>query len=711
MIEKIIKRNGVIENYNPQKVVYAIQRCARSINFDLPEKYTEVVCNKLKSHIPKSNPTHVEEIQDFIVSELKKSGYMDMAKAYTTHRDFHEKIRDAKYNKDFYDTIFQLVNGEENDVSRENANKNATRYNVMRDLIAGETCKKLYRSCVLPDDIQILHDSGIIHVHDMDYRLQNMTNCCLVNIKDMFENGTVLNGKTIRTPNSLQTASTAMTQIIMAIGSEQYGGISVSLGHLAPYIEKSRQRYIKLLKESITEVDLLNDVVEKLLQKEIESSMQTINYQLNTMATNQGQSPFITIYINLFEDPNYIKETNILAIEFLKQRITGMVSKRGININPTFPKIIYVLDDDNIHESSKYFETTKLAAKCISKRMVPDLISAKVMRREKEGNVYPMMGCRSCLNVWKDENDEYKFYGRLNLGVISVNLPYIAMMSNDKAEFYEKLDDVLDKIVKEQVRYCEKMTTVQTSRAPTMWNYGAIARLPEDAPIGDIIRNGYASVSIGYCGLAEAVHRFGVKYTSEDGKTIGLEILKHMSEYANKAKQETGWAFSIYGTPSESLTTKFAKALKVFPIMKNVNDKEYITNSYHVPVTEETTLFDKLRFESSFQNISTGGAISYVEMPDVQKNEEAVITTMQFIYENILYAELNTTSCDVCYSCGRVGELESVPETYSYRCPECGEDDQRNLYACRRVCGYLGDMTKGTSKGRFKDIHDRVRHA
>lgn len=709
----VIKRDGSKESFKVSKLKIAVENCCKSN--DCPTAETNSYLKSFMDRFPFENEEEieVERIQDWVISDLKEHLSEEIAISYSEHREFHSKVRDAKYNKKFYDTIFDITQGSRGLTNRENANKDASQSYVIRDLIAGETSKKLYRELVMPEKIKKLHDKGVIHVHDTDYRiLTSLTNCCLVDLEDILQNGTVINGKKIITPNSLKTASTIVTQVVAAIASSQYGGLSISLSHLAPFIEKSRQRYIKLLESTISG-DNLTAAVEKLVSKEIEDSMQTMVYQLNTLYTSSGQSPFVTIWLYVNEYPEYEKETALLIEEMLKQRIKGMASPSGHQINPTFPKLIYCLSEKNIDPDSEYFYLTQLAAECTSKRMVPDYVSEKVMREIKDGDVFPLMGCRAALTPYKDpDTGLHKHYGRLNLGVISLNIPYVALESKDEEDFFKRLDKYARVICDEQMRIAEDIAASPTSRSPIMWNHGAISRLPEDALIGDLIKKkkGYSTITLGYVGIAEAVYRFGTEYVSDEGHRMAVRILETLNNVTNEYKAQSPYDFSVYGTPSESLTTKFASALKRFKKIPNVNDRTYITNSYHVPVTYEIDCFDKLKFESDLQRLSTGGAISYVEMPDISKNPEAVYDVMKYIYDNIMYAEINTTGCDVCYNCGYHGEIH-LNNDYTVECPNCGTKDTSKMYVCRRMCGYLGNIVSGTTKGRFDDINDRVKHA
>ena len=704
---QVKKRNGTLEPFDKQKIISAIQKaflsCDKTVDKDVYEKIADEV--SVWDNIS------IEDIQDQVEELLIDFEYFDVAKEYILYRYKHALARNISDNTKFNTTIEEIVSGKKNDVTNENGNKDAKQFNVMRDLVAGEVCKKLYKELECNPELLELHNKGAIHIHDTDYRfMHGITNCCLCNLEDMLQNGTVVNGKLIRKPHSLRTAATIATQILTAVSSSQYGGISITLAHLAPFVRISKEYYEKLFstQEGISEI-AKSELVRKSLEKEIKDSMQTLLYQLNSMTSTNGQSPFCTVFCYIHENEEYLEENIALITELLKQRIKGMEGPTGQSINPAFPKIIYVLDEDNIEPNSKYYWVTKLAAECTCKRMVPDYISAKIMRKYKEGNVFPSMGCRSFLHPWKDPKGNYKFWGRLNIGVISINLPYFALDSKDFNSFLRSLDDIIDKVSEEQFRIYNRICNISTDVAPILWNYGAFARLPVGSKIGDAIKNKYCSASIGYMGIAECVQHFGITYGTEEGQNMGLEIIKHMYNRANYNKEKYGLALSLYGTPAEATTTKFANALKIFPEEKYVNDRNYITNSYHIPVTYKIDGYSKIEFEAPFQEYSSGGSISYVECSDVRKNPEAILNILKCIYDNMMYCEINTTSCDVCYTCGYEGEIH-MDDDGKLSCPNCGEEDPHKLYAIRRLCGYIGQLTNGISKGRIGDINDRVKH-
>lgn len=699
---RVIKRDGRNEQFNFQKVKEAINRANNSLEEPYEDTTIEIVYSKLDDVFSSMtvDSIEIEEIQNLVIHYLKKH-CKRLAKHYSIYRSNRAKIRDAKQNGSYYDTILELVNGVSNDTSKENSNKDASQINVIRDLVAGETSKKLYREIVMPAKLKELHDKGVIHVHDCDYRLQKgITNCELTNLKEVFDNSTVMNGKLIERPHSLQTACTIASQVITAVSSSTYGGQTITMTHLAPFIEESRKQYSKITSDST--------IIDKLLRREIKGAIQTLLYQLNTMASTNGQSPFITLFLYPNEDPKYKEETMILCKEVLRQRIEGMKSPSGHTINPTFPKLVVCITDTMLDNTHPDYEFTKLCAECVCKRMVPDFISEKNIKAIKEGCVIPPMGCRSFLHPWKNENGDYQIYGRNNIGVISINLPYLALKSNSLEEFKTELRNMIDFISYEQYKIYDSIAGCSIKIAPILYKYGVLTRL-NDGKIEQAIGNMRASVSIGYMGLAEVVERFGVKYHSDDGHALGISIMQLMYEQTNINKKKYGIALSLYGTPAESLTTKFAKACKDFPIIPHVNDRDYITNSYHIQVEEPIDAFSKMDFESEFQKYSTGGAISYIEVPDIRNNPDVVISLMSYIYDKMTYCEINTTSCSVCYECGFEGQI-NMDKDGKCTCPNCGNTNPDKLYVVLRTCGYLGSFQHGSSKGRIADIINRVKH-
>lgn len=703
---KVRKRNNDLVPFDIAKIKNAIQKAFLSCNVSVKESTINEIAEKVNIW----DSISIEDIQDQIEELLLDYDYQQVAKEYILYRYKHALTRQLADTNKFNTTISEIATGKSNEVTHENGNKDPKRFNVMRDLIAGEACKKLYKELECDKELLELHNKGAIHIHDTDYRfMRGISNCCLINLEDMLQNGTVVNGKLIEKPHSLRTAATIATQIMTAISSAQYGGISITLSHLAPFVRISEQHYKDLYSKYNLDAKTLDKLVNDSISKEIKDSTQTLLYQLNSMTGTNGQSPFCTIFCYIHENEEYINENIALIKELFKQRIQGMKGPTGENINPAFPKLIYVLDEDNILPGTKYYEITKLAADCTSKRMVPDYISAKVMKKYKEGCVFPSMGCRSFLHPWKDEHNNYKYYGRLNIGVISINLPYFALSSSNYEDFLHKLDSIIDKISAEQKRIFDQISNTSTDVAPILWNHGAFARLPEGSKIGDAIKDRYCSASIGYMGIAECVQHFGKVYGTKEGQDLGLDIIKRMYNRANINKEKYNLALSLYGTPAEATTTKFAEALKVFPIEEHVNDRNYITNSYHIPVEFPIDGFSKIEFEAPFQKYSSGGCISYIECPDVSKNQEAVLKILKHIYDYMMYCEINTTSCDCCYSCGYHGEINMDSEG-KLTCPNCGETDPHKLYAIRRLCGYLGELTNGISKGRIGDIFNRVKH-
>lgn len=698
----VIKRDGRKEQFNFQKVKEAIIKANSTLEIPYDDYTLKVVYEKLEHKFASlvEDSIEIEEIQNLVIHYLKKY-CKRLAKHYSIYREERAKIRDAKQNGNYYDTILELVNGVSNDTSKENSNKDASQINVIRDLVAGETSKKLYREIVMPAKLKELHDKGVIHVHDCDYRLQKgITNCELTNLEEILNKGTVMNGKLIERPHSLQTACTIASQVITAISSSTYGGQTITMTHLAPFIEESKKQYEKITSDS--------NVIDKLLSREIKGAVQTLLYQLNTMASTNGQSPFITLFLYPDENPKYKEETMILCKEVLRQRIEGMKSPSGHTINPTFPKLVVCITDTMLDETHSDYEFTKLCAECVCKRMVPDFISEKNIKAIKEGCIIPPMGCRSFLHPWKNDKGEYQIYGRSNIGVISINLPYLALESDSLEEFGIKLRDMIDFVSYEQYKIYQSIASCSINIAPILYKYGALTRF-KDGTIEQAIGNMRASVSIGYMGIAEVVERFGVKYHSDEGHALGISIMKLMYEQTNINKDKYGIALSLYGTPAESLTTKFAKACKDFPVIPHVNDRDYLTNSYHIQVEEPIDAFSKMDFESEFQRYSTGGAISYIEVPDIRNNPDVVISLMSYIYDKMTYCEINTTSCSICYECGFEGQIDMDKEG-NCTCPNCGNNNPDKLYVVLRTCGYLGSFQHGSSKGRIADIINRVKH-
>ena len=607
------------------------------------------------------------------------------------------------------------------EIKQENSNKNPIVNSVQRDYMAGEVSKDITRRFLLPDNIVRAHEEGIIHFHDADYFAQHMHNCCLVNLEDMLQNGTVISETMIEKPKSFSTACNVATQAIAQIASSQYGGQSITLSHLAPFVDVSRQKLRRIVREEFTAAGLelneekIDEIAEMRVKEEIKRGVQMIQYQVITLMTTNGQAPFVTVFMYLDEVPEGRTRDDLAMVieEMLIQRMQGVKNEKGIYITPAFPKLIYVLEEDNIKEGSKYWHLTQLAAKCTAKRMVPDYISEKIMKENKEGNCYPCMGCRSFLTVYKDENDKYKFYGRFNQGVVTLNLVDIACSSGgDMEKFWQIFNERLV-LCREALMYRHnRLKGTPSDVAPILWQYGALARLKKGETIDKLLYGGYSTISLGYAGLCECTkYMTGKSHTDPEATPFALKVMQGMNDACQKWREETNIDFSLYGTPLESTTYKFAKCLqRRFGIIKGVTDKNYITNSYHVHVTEEIDAFSKLSFESQFQKLSPGGAVSYVEVPNMQNNIEAVLSVMQHIYNNIMYAELNTKS-DYCQVCGYEGEIKIVSDDDSklvWECPNCGNRDQDKMNVARRTCGYIG--TQFWNQGRTQEIQERVLH-
>ena len=729
---KIIKRNGSEETFNVDKIVNAVRKANNSSDtpfltdeqiIDIAD-YVEYKCNKIKRAVS------VEEIQDMVEDQLMAKGAFELARRYVRYRYNRSLIRKANTTDN---RILSLIECNNEEVKQENSNKNPTVNSVQRDYMAGEVSRDLTRRMLLSPDIVEADKQGLIHFHDSDYFAQHMHNCDLVNLEDMLQNGTVISDTLIEKPHSFSTACNIATQIIAQVASNQYGGQSISLTHLAPFVQISRE---KIRRETLAEIeemgvevseDKLKSIVEKRLRKEVNRGVQTIQYQVVTLLTTNGQAPFVTVYMYLNEAENEQQKADLALIieETLKQRYIGVKNEAGVWITPAFPKLIYVLEEDNIHEDSRYWYLTELAAKCTAKRMVPDYISEKVML-ELKGDVYTCMGCRSFLtpdrftdagagNIAHALNyvpGKHKYYGRFNQGVVTVNLVDIGLSANrDMTKFWQIFDERMELCHRALQARHERLKGTLSDAAPILWQYGALARLKKGETIDPLLYGGYSTISLGYAGLWECVYSLiGKKLTEDEGKALGLEIMKQLNAYCAKWKAAENIDYSIYGTPLESTTYKFAKCLqKRFGIIKGVTDRNYITNSYHVHVTENISAFDKLKLESEFQALSPGGAISYVEVPNMQQNLPAVLQVMKFIYENIMYAELNTKS-DYCQVCGFDGEIQIVEEDGKlvWECPNCRNRDQNKMNVARRTCGYIG--TQFWNQGRTQEIQERVLH-
>ena len=719
---KIIKRNGQEMTFDAEKIKNAILKANMSVDENQTKLNQQQIDQIVKEVTEKckevSRSVGVEEIQDLVEMGIMAHGAFEVAKNYITYRYKRQLARQINSTDK---KIFALIDGENEVIKQENSNKNPTINSVQRDYMAGEVSKDLTKRFLLPDHVWKAHEEGLIHFHDADYFAQRMHNCDLVNLEDMLQNGTVISNVLIEKPHSFSTACNIATQIVAQVASSQYGGQSISLAHLAPFVDVSRQKIrkdvIKELEEIGTKIDpaLVDKLTEKRVRAEIDKGVQTIQYQVITLMTTNGQAPFVTEFLYLGEAKNQREKDDLALIieETLKQRYNGVKNEQGVSITPAFPKIIYVLEEDNIHPDSKYYYLTKLAAKCTAKRLVPDYISEKKMKELKEGNCFPVMGCRSALSPGKDENGNYKFYGRFNQGVVTLNLVDIALSSGkDIDKFWKIFDERLAICFDALMARHNRLKGTVSDVAPILWQHGAIARLKPGETIDKLLYGGYSTISLGYAGLYECVkYMTGKSHTDPSATPFALEIMKYMNNACDKWKKETNIGFSIYGTPLESTTYKFAKCLqKRFGIIKGVTDKNYITNSYHVHVCEQINAFDKLKFESQFQALSSGGAISYVEVPNMQDNIEAVLQVIKFIYDNIMYAELNTKS-DYCQVCGFDGEIQIVEDKDGkliWECPNCENRDQTKMNVARRTCGYIGSQF--WNQGRTQEIRDRVLH-
>ena len=727
-MEYVIKRDGTKVPFDKSKIVNAIEKAMTCTPGGIDARVSNAIADYI-ADMP--DILSVEQIQDIVIDSLKNSPFSDVAEAYSQWRKYRQEIREKEKTNA---SILDIIDIRNDAINQENSNKNPTVNSVQRDYMAGEVSKELTERLLLPKDILDAHKAGIIHVHDTDYFVQHMHNCDLVNLEDMLQNGTVISGTGIDRPHSFSTACNIATQIVAQVASNQYGGQSITLSHLAPFVDVSRKKIEKEVHQEFydmvqnNEIDkmpakeTINRIVEERLHKEIARGVQTIQYQVITLMTTNGQAPFITVFMYLDEVPEGQTRDDLAVIieEMLKQRIQGVKNETGAWITPAFPKLIYVLDEDNIHPDSKYYYLTELAAKCTAKRMVPDYISAKVMK-ELKGGVWVSMGCRSFLtpdrtteNVANAKNwvKGHKYYGRFNQGVVTINLVDVACSSGkDKDKFWKIFDERLELCHRAlQIRHKRLLGTV-SDMSPIHWQYGALARLKKGEKIDKLLFGGYSTISLGYAGLYECVkYMTGKSHTDSEAKPFALEIMQHMNDKCNEWKKAENMDYSLYGTPLESTTYKFAKCLqKRFGIIPEVTDHEYITNSYHVNVRERIDAFTKLKFESEFQKLSPGGAISYVEVPNMQDNLEAVMSVLQFIYDNIMYAELNTKS-DYCQCCGYDGEIRIVEDDGKlvWECPKCGNRDQNKLNVARRTCGYIG--TQFWNQGRTQEIKDRVLH-
>lgn len=718
---KIIKRNGTEVVFDITKIISAITKAnnADDSSKELSREQIVRIAASVEQKCSSINrASSVEEIQDMVEQKIMEQGAFKVAKRYIKYRYNRTLVRRANTTDN---QILSLIECNNEEVKQENSNKNPTVNSVQRDYMAGEVSKDISKRLLLPKEIVKAHEEGIIHFHDMDYYAQHMHNCDLVNLEDMLQNGTVISGTLIEKPHSFSTACNIATQIIAQVASSQYGGQSISLAHLAPFVQVSRNKIRKDVLREVEELhgkldeEVISNIVERRLREEIKRGVQIIQYQVVTLMTTNGQAPFVTVFMYLNEAKNATERRDLAMIieETLRQRYEGVKNEAGVWITPAFPKLIYVLEEDNIEKGSEYYYLTELAAKCTAKRLVPDYISEKKMKELKEGNCFPVMGCRSCLSPWKDENGNYKFYGRFNQGVVTINLVDVALSSGgDVDKFWDIFDKRLELCYDALMCRHERLKGTLSDAAPILWQYGAISRLKKGEPIDKLLYGGYSSISLGYAGLCECVkYMTGKSHTDPSATPFAIKIMEHMNEACERWKKETNIGFGIYGTPLESTTYRFAKCLqKRFGIIEGVTDRNYITNSYHVHVTEEIDAFTKLSFESKFQALSTGGAISYIEVPNMQKNIEAVLDVIKFIYDNIMYAELNTKS-DYCQVCGFDGEIQIVTDEDGklvWECPHCHNRDQSKMNVARRTCGYIG--TQYWNQGRTQEIKDRVMH-
>ena len=706
---KIIKRDGRIVDYDRRKIAVAIEKANRDVTGK--EKATKEEIKDIIEYIEGLGKKRVlvEDIQDIIEEKLMDMGKHKLAKEYIVYRYNRALVRKSNTTDE---SILGLIRNENKELAEENSNKNTMLASTQRDYIAGEVSRDLTNRLLLPEKIVKAHQDGILHFHDADYFVQPIFNCCLVNIGDMLDKGTVMNGKLIESPKSFQVACIVMTQIIAAVASNQYGGLSVDMKHLGKYLRKSYNKYKKQIEEKYKgklSGSTIEELVETRVVHELESGVQTIQYQINTLMTTNGQTPFVTLFLHLEENDPYIKENAMIIEEILKQRIQGIKNEAGVYVTPAFPKLVYVLDEHNCLKGGKYDYLTRLAVKCSAKRMYPDYISAKKMRENYEGNVFSPMGCRSFLSPWKDEKGNYKFEGRFNQGVVSINLPQVAIISEGNEEKFWKLLDERLELCKEALmcRHYALLGTI-SDVSPIHWQYGAIARLQKGEKIDKLLYGGYSTMSLGYIGIYEMTKLMkGVSHTTLEGREFALKVMKHLRETTDKWKKETNIGFALYGTPAESLCYKFARIDKEkFGTIEDVTDKGYYTNSYHVDVREKIDAFEKLTFESEFQKISSGGAISYVEIPNMQHNLIALETAVKYIYDNIQYAEFNTKS-DYCQVCGFDGEI-IINDNNEWECPNCGNKDHNKMNVVRRTCGYLGENFWNT--GKTKEIKQRVLH-
>lgn len=703
----VIKRNGKEVEFNKDKIVVAIKKAMDSSSGVYVENQAEKIAAEIEELAnSKEIPLSIYDIEEEVYYRLIQYKNPATARAYEAYKSVQQYKREQNTTDE---GILGLLNETNDELMDENSNKNAIIASTQRDLIAGEVSKDIAKRKMIPLDLVEAHESGAIHIHDMDYIIQPIFNCCLVNMKDMLDNGTVVNGKMIETPKSFQVACNVMTQIIAQIASNQYGGQSINISCLGKYLRRSYDKNLSLALDTLGDISLAEKMAHRMTKKDLESGIQTIQYQINTLMTSNGQAPFVTLFMWLEDDDQYVDEVAMIIEEILKQRIQGIKNDAGVYVTPAFPKLIYVLDENNIHKESKYYYLTSLAIRCTAKRMYPDYISAKKMRANYEGNVFSPMGCRAFLPPYKDENGKYKFEGRFNMGACSINLPQIGILAaGDEQKFFDILEKRLDLIKRVGLLRYEHLKKVTSDSSPIHWQHGAIARLGKHESIAQLLENGYSTVSLGYIGIYEAtILTKGVSHTTEKGYQFAMRIMDALNDACKKWTEEYGIKFTLYATPAESLTQRFANIDKDrFGIIENVTDKGYYINSFHVDVREDISAFEKFTFESKFQDKSTGGCISYVEIPNMNHNLEALETLVRFIYDNIQYAEFNTKS-DYCSECGFDGEIK-LNENGQWQCPQCGNTDRAKLSVVRRTCGYLGENF--WNEGRTKEINARVLH-
>lgn len=704
---EVIKRNGEKVAFDRDKIVIAIEKAMHSSSGVYIEDQALEIAKEIEELANSRNlPLSIYDIEGEVYYRLIQNDNPATARAYESYKSVQQYKREQNTTDD---DILGLLNETNEDLMDENSNKNAVIASTQRDLIAGEVSKDIAKRKMIPADLVEAHDSGAIHIHDMDYFIQPIFNCCLVNMKDMLDNGTVVNGKMIETPKSFQVACNVMTQIIAQIASNQYGGQSINISCLGKYLRRSYEKNLSLALDTLGDIELAEKMANQMTKKDLESGIQTIQYQINTLMTSNGQAPFVTLFMWLEDDDQYVDEVAMIIEEILKQRIQGIKNDAGVYVTPAFPKLIYVLDENNINKDSKYYYLTSLAIRCTAKRMYPDYISAKKMRANYEGNVFSPMGCRAFLPPYKDQKGNYKFEGRFNMGACSINLPQIGILAGGSEEkFFEILEKRLDLVKRVGLLRYEHLKKVSSDSSPIHWQHGAIARLGKHESIAPLLLNGYSTVSLGYIGIYEATMLIkGVSHTDKKGYDFAMRIMDTLNDAVKKWTEEYGIKFTLYATPAESLTQRFANIDRErFGIIENVTDKGYYINSFHVDVREEISAFEKFNFESKFQDKSTGGCISYVEIPNMGHNLEALETIVRYIYDNIQYAEFNTKS-DYCAECGFDGEIK-LNDHGDWECPQCHNTDRSSLTVVRRTCGYLGENF--WNEGRTKEINARVLH-